>query len=463
MDLNKYYLEFGEDESKYLQLVAKIKDMIISGKLEYDEKLPAIRSLSNKLNISNATVVRVYNILEQAGYISKRKGSGTYVSYRRKITKNIDLDNKDMYRLDGGRSPVDIFPVEDFKRAINTAVEEDFSMILAYDDGDGLKELKKSFSKYLSKFKIMSREENIMVISGGQQGIDIVCKSLINYSDPVFIESPSYSGAIEVLKSRGAKIISIPMLSDGLDIGILKLKLEKIRPKLLYVMPNFQNPTGISYSTYKKKKLIELAQEYDFYILEDDFISDFRFMSEDNMPMKTYDTYNRVIYIKSFSKILMPGLRLGLMNLPLELSSRMHISKYSTDISTSPLIQKAMYYYMEMPAWKENLMVMEKNYCEKYKLANKYIRSRLDGLVSIVENDGGLNFFIELRRGYYSRDFVDFIYKKGVVVQSGAKYFDNDIDDRYFRVNIVSENISRIREAINIIRQGLIEFYDAGK
>src|SRR3712207_6625688 len=117
---------------------------------------------------------------------------------------------------------------------------------------------------------------------------------MINYSDPVFIESPSYSGAIEVLKSRGAKIISVPILNDGIDIGILKLKLEKIRPKLLYVMPNFQNPTGISYSTYKKKKLIDLAQEYDFYIVEDDFISDFKFNSEDNLPLKAYDKYNRV-------------------------------------------------------------------------------------------------------------------------------------------------------------------------
>lgn len=463
MDLNKYYIEFVDGESKYIQLVAKIKDMIVSGKLEYDEKLPAIRSISNKLNISNATVVKVYNILEQGGYISKRGGSGTYVSYRYQKTKDPDLDREDMYRLDGGHSPVDIFPVEDFKRAINATMEEDFSMIFAYDDGDGIRELKKSFSKYLSRFKIMSREENIMVISGAQQGIDVVCKSLINYSDPVFIESPSYSGAIDVLKSRGAKIISIPMLNDGIDIGILKLKLEKIRPKLLYVMPNFQNPTGISYSTYKKKKLIELAQEYDFYILEDDFISDFKFMSKDNMPMKTYDHNNRVIYIKSFSKILMPGLRLGLMCVPLELTNRMHISKYSTDISTSPLIQKAMYHYMEMPAWKENMLVMEKKYCEKYRVISNYIKTRLSGLVSVVPNDGGLNFFLELKRGYYSRNFVDFMVKKGVMVKSGAKYFDNEIDDRYFRVNIVGESIDRIKEAIDLIRSGLIEFYQTNK
>ncbi len=107
--------------------------------------------------------------------------------------------------------------------------------------------------EYLSDGNIKTTKENIQIISGAQQGIDIVCKGLISYSDVVFMEEPSYNGAIEVFKSRGAKIISIPMLDDGIDIGILKLKLEKIKPRLIYIMPNFQNPTGISYSTYKKE------------------------------------------------------------------------------------------------------------------------------------------------------------------------------------------------------------------
>ena len=459
MDLTKYTFEFNDRESKYTQILSNIKKLILDGTIVYDEKLPAIRTISKRLGVSNATIVKVYNILEQGGYISKKEGSGTYVSYELKKTIDEISTEKNVYMLDGGHSPVDIFPVEDFKNAINMAMEEDFSMVFAYDEGDGIKELKKSFCNYLSGFGIITRSENIIVISGAQQGIDIVCKSMINYSDPVFIESPSYSGAIEVLKSRGAKIISVPILNDGIDIGILKLKLEKIRPKLLYVMPNFQNPTGISYSTYKKKKLIDLAQEYDFYIVEDDFISDFKFNSEDNLPLKAYDKYNRVIYIKSFSKILMPGLRLGLLDLPAELTNRMQLSKQSTDISTSPLLQKAMYYYMEMPAWRENLRFMEKKYNRKYRTINSYIREKLSSYVNIVENDGGLNFFIELKRGYYSRDFVKFIGKKGVMIQSGARYFDNEIDDRYFRVNILSEKTERIKDAIDIIGNGLEEFY----
>ena len=225
--------------------------------------------------------------------------------------------------------------------------------------------------EYLKSSSIYTNKENIQIISGAQQGIDIVCKGLINYSDVVFIEEPTYNGAIQVFKSRGAKVVSIPMLDDGIDIGILKLKLEKIKPRLMYIMPNFQNPTGISYSTYKKKKLIELAQEYDFYILEDDFISDFKFESKDNRPLRSYDDKNRVIYIKSFSKIFMPGLRMGIVEIPNELLEVVLRAKHSSDISTPGLIQKSMYYYLENFSLEKYLKSVEEVYTKKYLFAKE--------------------------------------------------------------------------------------------
>lgn len=234
----------------------------------------------------------------------------------------------------------------------------------------------------------------MQIISGAQQGIDIVCKGIINYSDIVFVEEPTYNGAIEVFKSRGAKIISIPMLDDGIDIGILKLKLDKIKPKLMYVMPNFQNPTGISYSSYKKKKLLELAEEYDFYILEDDFISDFKFDSEDNRPLKSYDENNRVIYIKSFSKIFMPGLRIGVIDIPPELMKNILWAKYSSDISTPGLIQSSLLCYMEEFDWDKHIEKMDKIYDEKYRVAKECIKKFFKGRIRVRNCSGGINFSV---------------------------------------------------------------------
>ena len=206
-----------------------------------------------------------------------------------------------MIHFESGNPSKDMFPLENFKSAINMALEKDGASIFEYDEGKGSEELRDELCTYLKKKKINTNKENIQIISGAQQGIDIVCKGLINYSDVVFVEEPTYNGALEVFKSRGAKVIPIPMLDDGIDIGILKLKLEKIKPKLIYVMPNFQNPTGISYTKYKKKKLIELSEKYDFYILEDDFISDFTFDSEDNLPLKSYDMKNAESLVNSIA------------------------------------------------------------------------------------------------------------------------------------------------------------------
>ncbi len=464
MDIEAYKFEFNDKECKYLQLYNKIKSMIVDGKLASNEKLLPIRKLSKILDVNTVTVVKAYELLESDGYIVKRVGSGTFVSLKNEnYHKDRLKDSEEFFRLDSGNPSPDIFPIDDFKKAINMALESDGASIFNYDDGHGIAELKEVFKKYLADFHIKTDIKNLMVISGAQQGLDIVSKAIINYSDIVFIEEPTYAGAIDVLKSRGAKLVTVPILNDGIDIGILKMKLEKIRPKLLYVMPNFQNPTGISYCENKKKKLIEMAEEYGFYILEDDFISDFRFRSENNRTLKSYDKYNRVIYIKSFSKILMPGLRVGLMDIPTELINRMMMSKYSSDIYTSTLIQKSLYYYMKYFNWKEHIANLERVYTKKYLECFNYIHKKLSFAFKIIDNKGGINFFLELRRGYFSRDFVKFMLEKKVVLQAGSIYFDNEIDDRFFRINIAREPIERIKEAVDIIADNVDEFYKNNK
>lgn len=457
MTLDIYKFEFDENNKKYIQVYNRIKNLILDGKLVGDEKLPPIRKLSALLGVNSVTIVKAYDLLENEGYLIKRQGSGCYVS---KIKKARSISAKsDLYRLDTGNPLADIFPINDFKKAVNMALDDELASLFNYDDGNGIYELKEVMVDYLAGQKIQASPDNIIITSGGQQGIDIISKSLLSYSDVVFIEEPTYSGAIDLLKMRNTRLISIPLLEDGIDIGLLKMKLEKIRPRLLYVMPNFQNPTGISYSEYKKKKLIDLAEEYNFYILEDDFISDFKFLSENNRTLKSYDKYNRVIYIKSFSKILMPGLRMGLMVVPTELVERTVVSKHNSDISTSPLIQKSLYYYMSKFNWDKHTSDMEKIYTDKFLETYKYINKKLGGRLTIIKNKGGINFFLGLNRGFSSRNFVNFMYNKKVALQPGYIYYDLDIEDRFFRINISMETVDRIKEAIDIISYSLDEFY----
>ena len=457
--MEKYYLNIEDIQGrKYIRIYTHIKNMIIDGKIKEHEKLPPIRKLSEYIGVNNTTIVKVYELLEKEGYVYKIVGSGTFASEIKKYRAKDDKKNKNIIQFDNGNPSNEMFPVEYFKKAVNSALSKSEGSIFEYDEGLGNEGLRDRISKYLIKNGINAAKDDLQIISGAQQGIDIVCKGIINYSDIVFVEEPTYNGAIEVFKSRGAKIISIPMLDDGIDIGILKLKLDKIKPKLMYVMPNFQNPTGISYSSYKKKKLLELAEEYDFYILEDDFISDFKFDSEDNRPLKSYDENNRVIYIKSFSKIFMPGLRIGVIDIPPELMKNILWAKYSSDISTPGLIQSSLLCYMEEFDWDKHIEKMDKIYDEKYRVAKECIKKFFKGRIRVRNCSGGINFFCELPRGCKSREFTDFIYKKGVSVLPGTYFYDNVIDDRFFRINIARESVENIENGIEIIGRSVEEF-----
>ena len=457
--MEKYYLNIDDIQGrKYIRIYTHIKNLIIEGEIKEHEKLPPIRKLSEYIGVNNTTIVKVYELLEKEGYVYKIVGSGTFASEIKKYRAKDKKKNKNIIQFDNGNPSNEMFPVEDFKKAVNLALSKNEGAIFEYDEGLGNEGLRDRISKYLIKNGINAAKDDLQIISGAQQGIDIVCKGIINYSDIVFVEEPTYNGAIEVFKSRGAKIISIPMLDDGIDIGILKLKLEKIKPKLMYVMPNFQNPTGISYSSYKKKKLLELAEEYDFYILEDDFISDFKFDSEDNRPLKSYDENNRVIYIKSFSKIFMPGLRIGVIDIPPELMKNILWAKYSSDISTPGLIQSSLLCYMEEFDWDKHIEKMDKIYDEKYRVAKECIKKFFKGRIRVRNCSGGINFFCELPRGCKSREFTDFIYKKGVSVLPGTYFYDNVIDDRFFRINVARESVENIEKGIEIIGRSVEEF-----
>lgn len=456
--MKKYDINIDEMSIKYIQVYNHIKKLILEKDIKAHEKLPPIRKLSKHINVNNTTIVKAYELLEKEGYVYKSIGSGTFISFRKENKETLNLKKEGLIHFECGNPSSELFPINDFKKAINMALSEEDNSIFEYDEGLGDIDLREKIVDYLKYIKIDTIKDNIQIISGAQQGIDIVCKGIINYLDVVFVEEPTYRGAIQVFKSKGAKIISIPILDDGIDIGILKLKLDKVKPKLIYTMPNFQNPTGISYSSYKKRKLIELAEEYDFYIVEDDFISDFKFDSTDNRTIKSYDDKNRVIYIKSFSKLLMPGLRLGIIEIPDELLDKVLCAKHSSDISTPRLIQKSMYYYMEYFDWDNHLKVIEDIYTNKYKFAKKFIHDKLGKKLKVRNSNGGINFFIELPRGYLSKDFTDFMFEKGVSVMPGTYFFDNIKEDRFFRINIANTSIAELEKGISIIDDNLDEF-----
>ena len=155
----------------------------------------------------------------------------------------------------------------------------------------------------------------------------------------------------------------------------------------------------------------------------------------------------------------MPGLRIGIVEIPMELQSKILWAKYSSDISTPGLIQKSMYYYMSCFNWDEYLNNISKLYYEKYSLAKKLIEENLSEKLKVRNAVGGINFFLELPRGYSANDFYNFILEKGVIITPGTYFFDNIMDDRYFRINVANASLDDIREGISIISENLDAFF----
>ena len=453
--MEKFRIDFKKENGpKYIQLYKHIKNLIENSKIEASEKLPPLREMSAFLNINISTSVKAYDLLEKEKYIYKKEGSGSYIYPQASTSKEV----LKAVRFDLANPQANMFPVDKFKEAVAIAIEKEGETLFDYHEGLGYEPLRMSLCDYMKSLSIESEPDRIQIISGAQQGINIIVNSILNYGDVVFIEEPSYPGAIDVFKEHGVKVVGIPVLDDGIDIGILKLKLEKIKPSILYTMPNYQNPTGVCYSEKKKKEILNLAKQFDFMIIEDDYMSDFDFNNTKIKPLRAYDEENRVIYIKSFSKILMPGLRIGFMEMPIHVRNVISRIKYSMDISTSSFTQLSLYYYMTFFGWRNHLGIIKKVYESRFKIAKKYIDSNFSDILTFRKASGGVNFFAALPKDYSSIDLKIFLESKGVKILEGPLFYYNIKAENEFRISIAHMQENDIENNLNTLKNGIIEF-----
>lgn len=465
--MEKYLTKLSsEGTPKYIQISKHIKRLIDLNVIEDGEKLPSIRILAKFLKVNNDTIINVYNRLQAEGYATQRIGSGTYVK-KREYNKSFKKDYSDIFKklsLEELKSYIDFtgenacsefFPVSTFKAVLNEVLDRDGAEALANQEALGYFGLRKSINKYFWNNGIDL--ENILIVSGAQQGIDIISKSLVNVNDNVIVEKPTYSGALSVFKGRRANIFEVPVQDDGVDINVLRDILKKNKIKVFYLMSYFQNPTGMSYSSQKKREILELALEYDFYIIEDDYLSELIYDSNIFYEsFKSLDLNDRVIYIKSFSKIFLPGIRIGYLITPEKFKEQIQNSKIDTDISTSSLMQRALQLYIEKGFWKEHINYLNIIYKEKYALMTETLEVVLGGLVNFKAPGGGLNFYIKLSENI-AIDSMTLFYKckEKKLLLTPAVIFHKQYRDgeKYFRLGFSKASNTEIIAGVNIIKE----------
>lgn len=465
--MEKYFLKFTEEKPIYIQLKEHIKKLIQLDCIFEGEKLPSIRKMASFLGVNNDTVIGAYKKLALEGYAIQKIGSGTFAkqkSKKKKIRREYSEALKKVYRKGNPNSYVDFtgestfskfFPIQSFKGVLNEVIERDGTYAITTQDELGYEGLRDGINKFFWNSN-MDRED-ILIVSGAQQGIDVVSKALININDNIILEKPTYGGAISVFNFRRANLFEIEIKDDGIDIDIMEKVLKKNRIKCFYVMSYFQNPTGITYSLEKKKKILELAEKYDFYIIEDDYLSELIYDTDIKYKsFKMLDEQDRVIYIKSFSKIFLPGIRLGYMITPSDLREQITNCKINTDIATSGLMQRALDLYIKHGYWKKYIMNLNNFYKERYNALITYSDMLLKDKIEFLKPGGGLNVYYKIKNSNKINS-LELFYKckeEKVLISPGSLFYNN-IDDglKYFRLGFSQLENEKIKRGLQVIEK----------
>ena len=360
----------------------------------------------------------------------------------------------------GGAPDPNLFPKKEFAEIAKEILEREGNTALQYGITEGYAPLRTWVKERLMKQGILKEDENVIIVSGGQQGIDLCSKSLINPGDGVICEEPSFIGGLNCFRSYNAELFGVPVQSDGLDTEKLEELLKEHKNiKLLYTISTFQNPSGITISMEKRKKILELADKYDILIYEDNPYGELRFTGEEIPTLKSMDKSGRVIYFGSFSKILAPGMRLGFTSAPEALLERMIICKQTQDVHTNVLSQMIAYKFLTTTSIDEHIAKLRAAYGKKCKLMMECMDKYFPKTVTHTCPEGGLFLYCTMPDGYDSKELMKKALERNVAFVPGTSCM---IDDKAtystFRMNYSTASEADIEEGIKALGEVLHEY-----
>ncbi len=373
------------------------------------------------------------------------------------------LAKPDIISFAGGAPDPNLYPKNEFAQIAKEVLETEGATALSYGITEGYAPLRDWTRKRLQNQGILKAEDDVIIVSGGQQGIDLCSKSLINPGDGVVCEEPSFIGGLNCFRSYNAELFGVPVLDDGLDTEKLEELLKEHKNiKLLYTISTFQNPSGITISLEKRKKILELAEKYDFLIYEDNPYGELRFSGEEIPTLKSLDTNGRVIYFGSYSKVLAPGMRLGFTSAPAPLLERMIICKQTQDVHTNVLSQMIAYKFVTTYSIDEHIAKLRLAYGKKCKLMMDLMDKYFPASVKHTCPEGGLFLFCTLPEGYDSKELMKLALDKKVAFVPGTScMIDDKATYNTFRMNYSTASEEEIEIGIKALGEVITEFLEA--
>lgn len=356
--------------------------------------------------------------------------------------------------LSAGNPAPDAFPTKEIAEISQTLLSENPILALQYSLTEGYPALKKTLLDYMKeKHNIGTCDDDIIITSGAQQIADLLTKSLVNEGDVVICESPSFIGCLNTFRSYNAKLKGVPVEADGINVELLEeaLKTEK-NVKFIYVIPNFQNPSGITMSLAKRKRVYELAKEYQVVILEDNPYGDLRYEGEAIPSIKSFDDQGIVMYAGSFSKVISPGMRVGYAIGSKEILSKMTVCKQGEDVHTNIWSQVVCNEFMTKYDFDAHLAFLRDLYSKKRLFLLDLMEKNLKPYITWDDFSGGLFTWCHLPEGVDMIDFCNKAVERKVCVVPGNAFLcdESEVCDA-FRINFSTPTDEQLKKGIEVL------------
>ena len=367
----------------------------------------------------------------------------------------------DTITLAAGNPAPETFPVSDLARFAADIFEHDSTTALQYGATDGYEPLRRAVAERQKTVWGIGKSvadgdsfnDTTIIVSGGNQGIELCAKVFCNEGDTVICENPTFIGGLNAFRSCGYNTVGVPIEEDGMNVEALEATIKATpNAKLLYIIPTFQNPAGITTSLEKRKAIYEVCKKYGLMILEDNPYGELRFAGEEIPTIKSFDTEGLVIYCSSFSKILSAGMRVGFVVAPEEVAAKMVVAKQSEDVHTNQFFQMLCYKFMTECDLDAHIAMIREVYGRKCRLMLECLEKELPASVKFTRPEGGLFLWCTLPEGIELNEFVQAALKRKVAVVPGTAFnCDTEAPSCSFRLNYSTPTDEQIVKGIDIL------------
>lgn len=446
-------IDLKGDVPVYRQIADAIRAALEDGSLRPGNRLPPTRDLARQLGVNRNTVVSAYDQLAAAGWVHSRTGRGTFVAQPPAAAGGDDATGitdgtwlagfsravegpalgrlQSVYRLAISTEGISfassmpdsaLLPVEAFTAAMSRALGHGGARLLTYGPVQGVLDLRRSIARSMRDRGSSVRSDGILITNGSQQALELVFRTLLDPGSPVVLEDPTFTGALSALGSLQARMIGVPMDDQGLRPDLLEAALQRHRPRVIYVQPTFHNPTSRVMGLDRRLEILALAGRYGCVVVEDDWAGDLRFEGDDLPTLHALDRAGRVVYVSTFSKKLMPGLRIGWLAAPSRLIERLVALKQAADCGTSPLVQQALQHFLEAGGLEEHLARARPRYRSRRDAMLRALDRHFPEGVDWSRPTGGLFVWVELPAGLDSNELFLAAREGGVLFSRGELF-----------------------------------------